>query len=450
MALPSLLTKLYQNGGYGPKLKPEIIPFASSILSDSALDVASTQWVREAIGFTPLYVDGANGSDSNDGTTQATAVKTIGQALSLVTDHLGQRPIIYIAAGTYVEDVLLSGQTVIFELQGNVAVTGNVTVREGSGLFVRGSYTFSVNGSFYVAVVSFAYFTCDATFSRSEFNTIDISEKSYVAFLGSVSVTNNNGICCIFLINSGSLYCAQTLNLIANNATDCLVVQRSSNARLVDGISMSGSGVSFGIQVIDCSSFESTGAVTIPKNLVSSACVRLSGSSAFRLNGGNSVFHGSISNADSVVRVDSGSYFAIDGSAKLTIGVNYTGSGNLWALTVRGNSNFYIFGTSNLTFSFGSSAKTKYLIVVQVGGSFMAHSDAILNFGTGTVGTCTVTATTNGVIDIHNSASVSGSITGKRYLVDDGGIIYVHGSGANRIPGTTAGSATSVSYGYYG
>ena len=61
------------------------------------------------IGFTPLryYVDGVNGSDSNDGKTAGTAFKTISKAVQTITnsDCVPSKNIIQIASGTYNEFV---------------------------------------------------------------------------------------------------------------------------------------------------------------------------------------------------------------------------------------------------------------------------------------------------------------------------------------------------------
>lgn len=46
MALPPLQRKLFRDNGYGPLLKPEIIPFTSDLTSDESDVAASTAWVR--------------------------------------------------------------------------------------------------------------------------------------------------------------------------------------------------------------------------------------------------------------------------------------------------------------------------------------------------------------------------------------------------------------------
>lgn len=419
-----------------------------SPLEDSSA-TASTAWVREAIGYTPLYVDGTSGSDANDGTSQATAVKTLGQAIALSEKHLGQRPKIYVAAGTYAEDIVLYGRNIMLELQGNVTLIGMLTVRENSSFVVDGSYTFAVDGPTYIAVTSFLYFICDVSLSCStSAYTIAAHEKSYVAFGGACSITNNNGSGCVSLLNGSGLYSTNILNLIANGATRVFAAYRGSNARLVAGLSASGSGANTGIGIADCSTFESTGAITIPSGLISTYAFRVSGSSSARLDGGNSEIHGPSSDSSSIIRVDSCSFFAVDQGAKLTVHVDYTGAGSLWAVAIRGSSCFYIFSSSNLSFSFANSATAKYLIVAY-NGMFLAEGGSTIDFGTGSV-TTTITSDYNGLIDISNTATVTGTITGKRYAADYGGMIYVHGSGANRIPGTTAGTVTSATYGYYG
>ena len=61
----------------------------------------------------------------------------------------------------------------------------------------------------------------------------------------------------------------------------------------------------------------------------------------------------------------------------------------------------------------------------------------------------TVTCDTGGVVNAFAGASMSGSATGARFLVEYAGNIRVFGGGLNFFPGTIAGTEDSATYGLY-
>lgn len=172
MALPTLQRKLFQNDGYGPLLKDEIVskhisvqdwtnaydyPVATVVrggdgvlyysvaqsgpnvggAQDPTVDVSHTYWIAPKVPTMPVdgsskaavnsewvenwreqntartdvYVDMANGSDSNDG-SQGSPFKTIEKAQTYLSNvHFINRGVvnIHVASGDYTSDANVSG-----------------------------------------------------------------------------------------------------------------------------------------------------------------------------------------------------------------------------------------------------------------------------------------------------------------------------------------------------
>lgn len=124
---------LFDNGGAGSKLQPGVIPFAASSASSSVNDVASTRWVRDFVGYTTIYVDYGNGSDSNDGLSSGSRVKTIGHALAIARRHVGDKHFISLSNGApYSEDVTIDSLNVVFSLEGDVTINGKITATDAN------------------------------------------------------------------------------------------------------------------------------------------------------------------------------------------------------------------------------------------------------------------------------------------------------------------------------
>ena len=98
-------------------ISPKVPMMPADDSSDSA---ASTAWVytwnnSNTVPAT-LYVDPVNGDDSNDGTTSATAKKTISGVLAVIGDKsktVAANIDIYLAAGTYTESLTVSLRTAV-------------------------------------------------------------------------------------------------------------------------------------------------------------------------------------------------------------------------------------------------------------------------------------------------------------------------------------------------
>ena len=106
-----------------------------------------------------------------------------------------------------------------------------------------------------------------------------------------------------------------------------------------------------------------------------------------------------------------------------------------------------IGGTSSkIDISTQTGASVTHCIDISTGSSFHPRDIAI----NGTYSGIILFVHMNASCSIEPAATVSGTAKGKRYSVASGGQISVGGAGANRIPGSTAGSVESASYGYYG
>jgi pectin methylesterase-like acyl-CoA thioesterase len=110
----------------------------SRVLQNGKLvEFQGDSFVFDNTAISTLYVDGTNGSDTNDGLTASTAFKTIQKAC----DQINYKPLkvpqdIYIAAGTYNEAPILERTTLsavrIWGVTGDrsaVTITGTLTIR---------------------------------------------------------------------------------------------------------------------------------------------------------------------------------------------------------------------------------------------------------------------------------------------------------------------------------
>lgn len=86
--------------------------------------------VDKSLKDTTYYVDGTNGSDSGDGSASK-PFKTIGKAISMIPQILNHNFTINVAAGTYSEDILISGfygQNAVVSLLGDTVVSTSVSI----------------------------------------------------------------------------------------------------------------------------------------------------------------------------------------------------------------------------------------------------------------------------------------------------------------------------------
>ena len=173
--------------------------------------------VREKINANrTYYVDGTNGSDTNDGLTSgagafATIQKAVDIALSI--DFSIYNVTIQIAAGTYAEAVFISAKHV---------GTGSLTIQGNSGNFkdvkvgTGASYSFRVKGH---GVATFKYMQLDAS------TGIDAREHCIVTM---ISLVNNCPTRFLYTKDYAIALCANTgIETIATNTSLAVCYGRS-------------------------------------------------------------------------------------------------------------------------------------------------------------------------------------------------------------------------------
>lgn len=423
---------------------PNVPTMPEGDLSDA---VASTRWVRAFTAYAVVYVDGANGSDSNDGLTQATALQTIAAALAMAAQHNGRLKI-YIAAGSYSESIVLPlSSTIEIELQGNISISGNITV-ESSYLAVYGSYTLTTGD--YVLLISNAYavFYCNLVVSALTRSAVGVEDSSYIDCRGTLNITSSSttNISSLLFVNKSGGYFYENVSATQNTSGGTgLNCARGCAVRFAKNLSLSGSGVETGIYITSCSSFHCSGDVTVAEGMVSGHAILVSVSSSFVLAAGTSVIHGSSIAANATIQISRGSSFDMGGSASLTLWSHYSGSRVLYLWN---NSNFAMNTGETLAFRYGSGVTPLYILNVYT-SSFDVSGSPTIDFGTTTVTSGVLECTLNGACNISKTTNIIGTITGRRFLVDYGGQVFVHGAGDAFLPGTVAGQANAASYGYY-
>ena len=173
--------------------------------------------VPEAI---TVYVDGTNGSDSNDGSSEH-PFATIAKAISEVPAGIMDASLIHVAAGTYAERLEIESKFVTLNLDGDVTVNNTIQVLNNSYVQIYGASgrTLTINSSLTVysnSVVSHNI----AMVITSQYNSLNVVESKFInsynanltlistgnstygvnattsslVFLGTVNITANTGI----------------------------------------------------------------------------------------------------------------------------------------------------------------------------------------------------------------------------------------------------------------
>lgn len=171
----------------------------------------------------PVYVNADTGDDVNDGMTANTAVRTIGKALELAANRGKSNPNrdmvqIYIAGGTYNEDVMINHR-VDFVSQGDVTINGRFYPFIGGVCRLLGTGSFTVNGL--CRIVDSAYLDNRVPFTVN----------------GQVLCWRNS------VFNS---YSPLTVNFVTRPEMNihALAASASSTIRIEAGITITGSGIS--------------------------------------------------------------------------------------------------------------------------------------------------------------------------------------------------------------
>lgn len=134
----------------------------------------------------------------------------------------------------------------------------------------------------------------------------------------------------------------------------------------------------------------------------------------------------------------------------LTGGGGASFSGIEFGAMPNGSYHMYAHGGSmiqaagNYSITGGASA---HMLTIWSGHIIVVGSTVTLT-GTPAFGTAFAQCSRQGKIEA-NGNTYSGSATGARYLVDEQGLIFTNGGGANYFPGNSAGSAVGASFGRY-
>jgi hypothetical protein len=411
-------------------------PYAKTMPAlDSSDAVATTRWARQTLSGATLYVNGSSGSDTNDGLSSAKAVKTIGQALALAGSRFSACKI-YIAASTYTENITISSANIEFALQGNIVISGSLTVQKSSVVVFNGSHSLRVTGGFASSLSQVEFHVSSLTVE----SLLEIANSSYVYFGCTVSASNSSAGDVIVLQTgsiasfasalsvSGTTISGSAINISSRSYGNfsgkitCSVVAPNAGISVVD----SACNIQAGID-IDSSNFPTTG-LTIAQN---SVC----------LIAGNSNIYG---NNAVDVSYSSSMFFRAGAVYKL-----YGSGAGHSCLHVRSCAAVFYADGSDVYFYSNTSCDCG--VDVESNSHSIAVGSGVFGlFGTYT--SSTVRCTLNGCFELSTDRTVNGGTvpTAKRYIVNTGGQIDVNGAGASRIPGNAAGTADSASFGYYG
>lgn len=125
-AIIGALIVLISNAAIIPtSVQPESGARTGNVCSDNDSQASGGGYIKFGKVCTDLFVS-TTGSDSNNGTTTALAVKTVGKALSLSSGPTRIR----IMAGSYIEQVLIQKNDITIEPYGNGDVTINGAMKE--------------------------------------------------------------------------------------------------------------------------------------------------------------------------------------------------------------------------------------------------------------------------------------------------------------------------------
>ena len=399
---------------------PVVIPDLS--LGDYSNKVVTSKWVKD-LCTTPVYVDSVNGSDSNSGLSAAESVATIGKGLEIlysIPNSSGFFVRLVIQAGTYNENVNIHNLSCEIHLYGNVSINGGIYIKRSN---------------------------------------IDLQQKSS----GTLTVTKD-GDTAIFITNHSDVWYRCPTNIVSSNASTAIYVHYNSFA-LIEGsdLDITANSVANVIRI----STQSHAAITAPVNI--------HGTSIARALLVNEEGYGFFNNNFVVSSETTGDCITVDG-------ISYLWMVNCNTITLTGNKMLYVAQLSfccisnvvNFTMNRSSSSDlvtaASFSKIYITGGTIKLN----INCGTATTGACfwstdgsyialtgKQTITYSGKCNINFSAAqrsyvyidsqitFAGSVTAQRYTVNTQSCINTSGQGANRCPGSTAGTSDSSKYAVY-
>ena len=373
------------------------MPMLTPPLADNSSKTATTEWVRD-LAVAPVYVDPA-GSDSNDGLSAASAVQTFAKALEIGKSMPQGSIRLVVSAGSYAGDVSLdNGLVCIVSLQGDIQITGRISIRNASSLL------FDDSG-----------------------NNPPLS----------VTVTASNAVNAVFL-SRGSVISAQNTNfyLVANNVSNYVVLATEEsffNARLIH---ISGTSAYGGIHAIAISGVVVNTSLRID-NIITS---------------GAALFADILSRI--VLDFDSGDYIHSPNNVANSTTIKASGCS---CITINTAFKIYNHATSGfVVYSEECSAvrinagvnidSTNCYCFFEVSYSAYLYLNGSLTLS-GTVTAC-LRCSNNATVNMSSSLTASGTVTGKKYIVTRGGQVCTNGGGQNVFPGTNY-TVDATQYAYY-
>jgi hypothetical protein len=419
MALPSLVRKIFENDGYGPKLKSSIIPFAASLAADGAGDVASAEWLKD-LAVAPVYL-ASGGSDANSGLSPDAPVGSFAKAIEIGSSLPQQKFKIVVSAGTYTENVEIYDIFAVIELAGNVTLSGSIKAYD-SILHIRESSSdslFTITG--YLCLYNVDCIIRVALSVGSEFNNvrpIDISTNSYCSFNKSVTVNASNDLYAVVVGYCSSAFFKGAFTVSGTSIGSAVAVWNLSSCIFQNGINVTATNITnVPIRCEAESHLVINGSIYIP-SFTAYACVYCSTNSYISIVGSLTVTKKSASSY--FIYSDRGSYIEVSFSGTSVFTAD---SGNIYTFFYANNGSVLALGTS---------------------------SGAVVKL-TGTVTWGTALSTYLSFLQVNPSISFSGSsVTGKRYNVHHCAVIDSTSSGGpNVFPGSTAGTVESATYGVY-
>ena len=421
-----------------------------------------TYWLQAVSFAAAIFVDGTNGSDSNDGLTSATAVKTINKALELSQAKVFFTPnniaSIKIAAGSYSEAVSIN-TNVQFILLGNVSISGDFTVDAGIWCKIIGDYTITLNGS--VLITSNASFLL-AT-SECNINGNLAVQKSFVFTTSDINITSSSGTQALRLdigsvvwfysgtlhvtasnINSGisvwgSQLLCKTVQITVTNVSTAIDVRHEARAYFSYPFTIDGNSCTIGLYSDGNSEtvFESDVSIS---NIVSDSAIQVVGGSEIEFNNSNVQIYGGGTGLPILI---TGNSIVYNNSSNISL----IGKNTLYGAMALFNGATFVQTGSSATLALNCSVTAGNCIFLSTGSTFTIGEGTLSLSGSYTDAVLNVQHTS--CAQIAYNAVVNGSPTGPRFYVGNTSTISVSGAGVNRIPGSSAGSANAATYGCY-
>ena len=393
------------------------IPANTPSVLDRSGKLVSSQWVEDAFGTASLYVDPATGDDLNDGLTSATAVKTIAKAVSLIRMRTGTNATVYLASGSYTENVDLYRINISFEILGNVSISGYLRITAGATIWFGGNYTIEISSAgrkaLYIGAQSYVSFgTSQIKLSATNTDSVvGTGQNSAIFFGGSLTVSGTNISGAAIHISGGSgCAFAGDVSLVSNGCYAGLYIDRRSYCS-IEG------------------SFVETGSFGGGRGFSASVC-----SGVVIAAPGTHTFYDRFS-------VDKGSCVSVTANMNL---ICNDGS----ACLDLSNGGIYFQSTGDLSIR-NTTSSGWTLLSCDTSSVFTMISRGTLSFNAPAV-THTVYCSRQSLIYVNESPTVTGTVSsGSRYRATVGGTISTVGRGPNLFPGSTAGLDVAGDYALY-